>query len=84
MTGPESSIPGARVNRARIDETGNGFGVFPFRQVGATASGAGIYAKPLSDRERHNHGSVRLPRAMVVYLKVSADDYVAYGLSGGP
>jgi hypothetical protein len=79
-----SYLPGSHVNRAWIDAAGNDFGVFPFRQVGATASGAGIYAKPLSDSERHNHGSVTLPCTMVLYLKVGTDDYVAYGLSGGP
>jgi hypothetical protein len=77
-------LPGTHVTRARIDADGNGFGVFPFRQVGATASGVGIYAKALSDSERHNHGSVTLPCAMVVYLNAGPDDYIAYGLSGGP
>ena len=77
-------LPGSHVTRAEIDSTGNAFGVFPFRQVGATASGEGIYAKPLSESERHAHGAVTLPCMMVVYLKVGADDYVAFGLSGGP
>jgi hypothetical protein len=62
-----------------------GFGVFPFRQVGVTAAGTPIYAKPLPDGVRHQspEGPV-LPRDMSVFLKVGADDYIAYGISGGP
>jgi hypothetical protein len=78
-------IPGPHVTRAHIGTVGNGFGVFPFRQVGGTAAGTPIYAKPLPDSLRHQFptGPV-LPCDMAVYLKVGADDYIAYGISGGP
>ena len=77
--------PGSHVTSARIDAVGNGFGVFPFRQVGTTPSGAPIYAKPLPDNVRRMYpNSAPLPCAMTVYLKVGSDDYVAYGISGGP
>ena len=77
--------PGPHAARAQVDATGNGFGVFPIRQVGITGAGAPIYARPLPDSVRHQlpNGPV-LPCAMVVYFKVGADDYVAYGISGGP
>jgi len=78
-------FPGWHFTRAQIDAVGNGFGVFPFRQVGTTPSGATIYAKPLPDNIRRMYpNSGPLPCAMTVYLKVGADDYVAYGISGGP
>ena len=77
--------PGAHVGRAQIDAMGNGFGVFPFRQVGITASGTAIFAKPLPDSlRRQSPNAGPLPCAMAVYLKVGADDYLAYGISGGP
>ena len=77
-------LPGQHVSRALIDSTGNGLGVFPFRQVGSTAGGTPFFAKPLSDSVRDRYGTPRLPCAMAVYLKVGSDDYIAYGLSGGP
>jgi len=78
-------FPGWHFTRARIDAVGNGFGVFPFRQVGTAPSGAPIYAKPLPDNVRRLYpNSAPLPCAMTVYLKVGPDDYVAYGISGGP
>ena len=78
-------FPGRHVTRAQIDAVGNGFGVFPFRQVGTTPSGAPIYAKPLPDNVRRMYpNSAPLPCAMTVYMKVGPDDYVAYGISGGP
>lgn len=73
--------PRSHVNRAQIDGEGNGFGVFPFRQVGTTAGGTPIFAKPLPDSVRHKSS---LPCSMVVYLKAGAGDYVAYVISGGP
>ena len=77
--------PGAHVGRAQIDAMGNGFGVFPFRQVGITASGTPIFAKPLpGSLRRQSPNAGPLPCAMAVYLKVGADDYLAYGISGGP
>jgi len=77
--------PGSHVTSARIDAVGNGFGVFPFRQVGTTPSGAPIYAKPLPDNVRRMYpNSAPLPCAMTVYMKLGPDDYVAYGISGGP
>ena len=77
--------PGWHFTRARIDALGNGFGVFPFRPVGTTPSGAPIYAKPLPDSMRHaTPYSGPLPCAMTVYMRVGPDDYVAYGISGGP
>jgi hypothetical protein len=77
-------IPGSHVTRAHIDTVGNGFGVFAFKQVGATAAGTPIYAKPLPDSLRHQFPGPDLPCDMSVYLKVGADDYIAYGISGGP
>jgi len=77
--------PGSHFTRAQIDATGNGLGVFPFRQVEMTASGTPIFARPLPDGVRHEYAnSAPLPCSMAVYLKVAADDYIAYGLSGGP
>jgi hypothetical protein len=77
--------PGSRFNRAQIEATGNGLGVFPFRQVGMTAGGTPIFAKPMPDSvRRHFAGGPVLPCDMAVYLKVGADDYLAYGISGGP
>ena len=77
--------PGSHFSRAQIDATGNGLGVFPFRQVGMTASGTTIFAKPLPDSlRRQSPNTGPLPCAMAVYLKVGADDYLAYGISGGP
>jgi hypothetical protein len=73
-------LPGSHVARSQIDAEGN----FPFRQVGTTADGKPIFAQPLPDSERHKYGNPPLPCAMSVYLKVGDDDYVAYGLSGGP
>ncbi len=77
--------PGSPVTRADIDTVGDGFGVFPFRQVGVTAAGTPIYARPLPDSVRHQFpkGPV-LSCDMSVYLRVGADDYIAYGISGGP
>ena len=77
-------LPGQHVSRAVIDSTGNGLGVFPFRQVGSTAGRSPFFAKPLSDSVRDRYGTPPLPCAMAVYLKVGPDDYVAYALSGGP
>jgi hypothetical protein len=77
--------PGWHFTRAQIDARGNGLGVFPFRQVGTTPSGTPILAKPLPDEMRHRTPySGPLPCAMTVYLKVGQDDYIAYGISGGP
>jgi hypothetical protein len=77
--------PGSHFTRTQLDTIGNGLGVYPFRQVGATAGGARFYAKPLPDSMRRpTPYSGPLPCAMTVYLKVGADDYVAYGISGGP
>jgi hypothetical protein len=77
--------PGSHFTRAHIDATGNGLGAFPFLQVGITAGGTPFFAKPLPDSVRHQdaHGPV-LPCDMSVYLKVGPDDYIAYGISGGP
>jgi len=77
-------LPGPHVNRAQIEAIGNAFGVFAFRQVGNTADGKPIFARPLPDSVRHRYSGAPLPCDMGVYLKVGADDYVAYGLSGGP
>ena len=78
-------LPGPHVTRVHLDAVGNGFGIFPFRQVAATANGTPIFAKPLPDSVRHKfaNGPV-LPCGMNVYLRVGADDFVAYGISGGP
>ncbi len=73
--------PGSHVDRARIETTGNSLGVFPIRQVGASADGTPFVAKPLPDSVRRTY---TLPCAMTLYLKVGADDYVAYVISGGP
>jgi hypothetical protein len=77
--------PGWHFTRAQIDARGNGLGVFPFRQVGTTPSGAALFAKPVPDSMRHAspYGGPP-PCAMTVYLKVGGNDYVAYGISGGP
>jgi hypothetical protein len=73
-------LPGSHLTRSQIDAEGN----FPYRQVGTTADGKPIFAQPLADSERHKYGNPPLPCAMGVYLKLAEDDYVAYGLSGGP
>jgi hypothetical protein len=78
-------LPGSHVTRIQINADGNSLGTFRLRQVGATADGKPIVAKPLPDNVRHKYGNASpLPCAMVVYLKLGDDDYVAYGLSGGP
>jgi hypothetical protein len=77
-------IPGSHVTRAQIDGIGNSFGDFPFKQVGVTAAGTPIYARPLPDRVRHQFPGPLLPCTMGIYLEVGADDYIAYGISGGP
>src|SRR5207245_3847182 len=76
-------LPGQHVSRALIDSTGNGLGVFPFRQVGSTAGRSPFYAKPIPDSVRNRYAPPPLPCATAVYLKVGPDDYVAYALSGG-
>jgi hypothetical protein len=77
--------PGSHFTRTQIDTSGNGLGVYPFRQVGTTAGGARFYAKPLPDSMRRpTQYSRPLPCAMTVYLEVGANDYLAYGISGGP
>src|SRR2546422_10932482 len=77
-------LPGPHVSRALIDSTGNGLGVFSFRQVGGTAGRTPFYAKPLPDSVRNRYAPPPLPCAMAVYLKVGPDDYIAYVLSGSP
>ena len=77
-------LPGSHVTSQGIDASHNGAGVLSFGQVGATADGKPIFARPLTDDARRKYGTPLLPCAMVVYLKVADDDYVAYGLSGGP
>jgi len=78
-------FPGWHFTRAQIDSSGNALGVFPFRQVGTTASGAAIFAKVAPDSiRRATPYSGPLPCSMTVYVKVGPDDYVAYGISGGP
>jgi hypothetical protein len=78
-------LPGSHVARIEIDEEVNSFGTFPLRQVGSTADGKPIFARPLPDSVRHKYpNAAPLPCSMTVYLQVGADDYVAYGLNGGP
>jgi hypothetical protein len=77
--------PGAlHLTRAEIVATGNGLGVFPIEQVAISPAGAPIYAKPLPESVRHQVGNPALPCNMAVYLKDGTDDYLAYGISGGP
>ena len=77
--------PALHLTRSQIEASSNAFGSFPMRQVGMSPAGAAIYARPLSDSVRYQfaNGPV-LPCDMAVYLKVGTDDYVAYGISGGP
>jgi hypothetical protein len=78
-------FPGWHFTRGQIDARGNGLGVFAFRQVGMTAGGAAYFAKPVPDSlRRPTPYSGPAPCAMTVYLRVGPDDYVAYGISGGP
>jgi hypothetical protein len=78
-------LPGSHVTRVQIDAEGNGFGVFPFRQVGSTADGKPIFAKPLPDSVRHKFPKAApLPCDMAIYMKLGPDDYLAYVISGGP
>jgi len=50
-----------------------------------TAGGAPVFAKPMPDSMRHaTPYSGPRPCAMTVYLVVGPDDYLAYGISGGP
>jgi hypothetical protein len=78
-------LPGWHVTAAQIDSRGNDLGVYPLRQVGKAPNGVAILAKPLPDSIRHMYPNARpLPCAMTVYLKVGSDDYIAYGISGGP
>jgi hypothetical protein len=69
----------------RLTPGGRGLGVFPFRQVGTTPGGAPIFAKPLPDNVRRQYPNAAPLRCdMAVYRKVGSDDYIAYGISGGP
>jgi hypothetical protein len=77
-------LPGSHLTRSRIDAEANDLGTFPVRQISTTLDGRPIFAKPLPDNVRHKYGNPPLPCAMSVYLKLGDDDYVAYGLSGGP
>ena len=73
------------MTRADIESTGNAFGVFPIRQVASTADGKPIVTKPLPDRVRRKYpNGPPLPCNMTVYVQVGANDYVAYGIEGGP
>ena len=77
--------PGWHFSRAQIDSSGNALAVFPCRQVGTTPSGAAIFAKVAPDSiRRATPYSGPLPCSMTVYVKVGPDDYIAYGISGGP
>lgn len=77
-------LPGTHLSREQIDAEPNSFGSYPFLRVGTTAGGVGYFARPLPDRVRYRYGSPPLPCDMAVFLKVGADDYIGYGLSGGP
>jgi len=78
-------LPGPHVTRATIDTTGNGPEVLPLRRVSSTAGGSPILAKPLADSARYRYAnSPPLPCAIVIYLKVGADDYVAYAITDSP
>ncbi len=78
-------LPGPHVTRTEIDEELNSFGTFPVRQVGTTADGKPIFARPMPDTARHKYpNTAPLPCSMAVYLRVGADDYLMYGLNGGP
>jgi hypothetical protein len=77
-------LPGSHLTRGQIEAIPNQFQVLGFQQVGTSASGKSIYAKPLPDRVRYQYPGPPLPCDMAVYLKVGTDDYIAYGLSGGP
>ena len=77
-------IPGSHFTHEQIETIGNGFGQFPIRQVGMTAGGLPIFAKPLPDSVRRQFSGPPLPCDMQVYVKVGADDYIGYGLVGGP
>src|SRR5437762_6277387 len=48
-------LPGQHVSRALIDSTGNGLGVFSFRQVGSTAGRTPFFAKPLPEIVRNRY-----------------------------
>lgn len=79
------ATPMTPVTRADIEETGNALGSFPIRQVGVTLAGKPIVAKPLPDsvRRQFPNGPI-LACTMVVYVKTGADEYVPYGIVGGP
>jgi hypothetical protein len=77
-------LPGPHATRAQIDEDPNAFGRFAFRRVGQTALGKPIFAHPLPESVRHQFSGEPLPCDMSVYVQVGADDYISYGLSGGP
>src|SRR5260370_15397612 len=48
-------LPGWHRTRAQIDAVDNQFGVFPFRQVGTTADGKLIFARPMPETIRHKY-----------------------------
>ncbi|HEY9288106.1 MAG TPA: hypothetical protein VIT43_08810 [Candidatus Dormibacteraeota bacterium] len=77
--------PPTQVTQNSVDQTGNAFGAFPIRQIGATLAGKPIVAKPLPEtvRRQFPNGPI-LPCTMVVYVKVGANEYVPYGIAGGP
>jgi hypothetical protein len=69
--------PGSHLARVEIKDQ-------PLQQVGKSATGRPMLARTLSDGERRAMGYPLLPCTMVVYLQVGADDYIVYGLMGGP
>jgi hypothetical protein len=78
-------LPGWHRTRAQIDAVDNQFGVFPFQQVGTTADGKLIFARPMPETIRHKYpNAAPLPCDTQVYLKAGPDDYITYGISGGP
>ena len=57
-------------------------GVGQVRQVATTPSGLSVLASPLSVQDQASHRTTVC--AMAVYVKVQADSYLPYWLSGGP
>ena len=76
--------PGPHKTASEIADEPSSISQRPLRQVGKSASGRPIFARPLSDAERRAYGTPLLPCDLTVYLQVGSDDFMAYALMGGP
>lgn len=80
-------LPGHDMTFAQVAADGSGLSASasPLQRVLVSPAGAPVYARPMPDAERRiSLDAAPLPCTMAIYLKVGSDDYIAYGISGGP